>query len=231
MATAFKHTRTKDAIPDEETIAQILASIGKTSPSSMLNCGTCGYRTCRDKAIAVYQGKADLTMCLPYLREASESFSNVIIEATPNALILLDRELSILQYNKAAAAIYGISPDMGVGFPATLYVNARDLDHVWRTGEKRIDQRHELPDTGRTVIQSILPISENDILVVGKDVTEEIEAQNKLEEMRRQTLETTQQVIDKQMRVAQEIASLLGETTGESKAALLQLKRSLQQGE
>ena len=94
-----------------------------------------------------------------------------------------------------------------------------------------MDQRRSLPETGRIVVQSVLPLSNGDILVVAKDVTEEEEAHKRLEEMRRETLETTQQVIDKQMRVAQEIASLLGETTGESKAALIKLKRSLQQGE
>lgn len=231
MAASYNHTRVRDKIPDEKTIAEILASIGKTSEESMLNCGTCGYPTCRDKAIAVYQGKANLTMCLPYLREAGESLSNIIIESTPNALILTDRDYNILQYNRAAASIYGISLEMGTGFPATLYIDAGDLDHSCKTGEKQMDQRRSLPETGRIVVQSVLPLSNGDILVVAKDVTEEEEAHKRLEEMRRETLETTQQVIDKQMRVAQEIASLLGETTGESKAALIKLKRSLQQGE
>ena len=49
--------------------------------------------------------------------------------------------------------------------------------------------------------------------------------------MRDDTVRITQQVIDNQMRAAQEIASLLGETTGESKAALSKLKKMLEQSE
>ena len=53
---------------------QILAKMGKTSPEQELNCGSCGYPTCREKAIAVYQGKDDLSMCLPFLKEKAETF-------------------------------------------------------------------------------------------------------------------------------------------------------------
>ena len=38
----------------------------RPSPADELNCGSCGYNTCREKAIAVYQGKAEISMCLPY---------------------------------------------------------------------------------------------------------------------------------------------------------------------
>ena len=62
-------------------------------------------------------------------------------------------------------------------------------------------------------------------------MTQEQENRRKTEEFRRETVEITQKVIDKQMRVAQEIASLLGETTGETKAALTKLKKSIAQGD
>ena len=68
----IRPTPPKLAIPDEDTIRAILAQIGKTKPEHELNCGSCGYRTCRDKAIAVYQGKAELHMCLPYMTQISE---------------------------------------------------------------------------------------------------------------------------------------------------------------
>ena len=80
---------------------------------------------------------------------------------------------------------------------------------------------------GKTVENSIVAVSNGDYLVVSKDITAEEENRREMEEFRRETIETTQQVIDKQMRVAQEIASLLGETTGETKAALLKLKKSI----
>ena len=76
-------------MPSEAQISEILSRIGKTRPEQELNCGGCGYPTCRDKAIAVYQGKADPKMCLPFVRERAESISNLIIDYTPNAIIAL----------------------------------------------------------------------------------------------------------------------------------------------
>lgn len=84
------------------SIEEVLKKIGKTKPEDELNCGTCGYDTCREKAKAVLQGKADLTMCLPYLKEKAESFSDNIIKNTPNAILVLDESFTVQQINAAA---------------------------------------------------------------------------------------------------------------------------------
>ncbi len=78
--------------PGEKAIEEILHKTGKTHPEQELNCGSCGYSTCREKAIAVYQGKADLTMCLPFLTEKARVFSDTIINNTPNGIIVSERE-------------------------------------------------------------------------------------------------------------------------------------------
>ncbi len=52
--------------PSGETIKKILKETDKFSESDELNCGSCGYTTCREHAVAVYQGLADHRMCLPY---------------------------------------------------------------------------------------------------------------------------------------------------------------------
>ena len=223
----YQHER----IPDEKTIAGILAKLGKTTPESMLNCGACGYNSCREKAIAVYQGKANLMMCLPYMREHAESLSNVIIETTPNALVMLDEDGCILQYNRAAQEIYEINENEGVGYPAMLYMDTSDLSVVKESDQPRMDVRTQTANGKRIVVQSLLPVSKNSFLMVSKDITEQEEALKQRQQMRDDTVRITQQVIDNQMRAAQEIASLLGETTGESKAALSKLKKMLEQSE
>lgn len=55
------------AAPTGSEIAHILAKIGKQSPADELNCGACGYDTCRDKAVATYRGLAEDEMCMPYM--------------------------------------------------------------------------------------------------------------------------------------------------------------------
>ena len=220
-----------DKIPDDETIREILARIGKTTPESMLNCGACGYPTCREKAIAVYQGKADLKMCLPYMREKAESMSNVILENTPNAIFMLDQEFMVLQYNRAAGRMFELTEAETVGMPIELVLPAEDFELVKTTGNPVFNSPREMKDGKLSIEQTIVPVPNGDYLVIARDVTEEQENHRKTEEFRRETMEITQKVIDKQMRVAQEIASLLGETTGETKAALTKLKKSIAQGD
>ncbi len=58
--------------PDEETIKAILAKTDKFSPKDELNCGACGYRTCREYAIAIAKDLAEEDMCLPYLVDKLE---------------------------------------------------------------------------------------------------------------------------------------------------------------
>ena len=52
-----------------DAINAMLLKMGKTSPEKELNCGSCGYPTCRDKAVAILEGKAEIEMCLPFLKE------------------------------------------------------------------------------------------------------------------------------------------------------------------
>ena len=60
-----------------------------------------------------------------------------------------------------------------------------------------------------------------------RDETEEQLAREKKETISRQTVEIADKVVDKQMRIVQEIASLLGETAAETKIALSKLKESI----
>ena len=196
----------------------------------MLNCGGCGYDTCREKAIAVYRGKANVRMCLPYMRQRAESTANTILDNTPNALISLDHELRILDFNPSAVRLFNLNHDC-IGMEASLFLNMDKLSTILETGENVMNERCRTAIYDLMVEQSIISMPNHEYLVIVKDISVEEESLQAMEKMRRETLETAQAVIDKQMRVAQEIASLLGETTGETKAALLHLKASLNGGE
>lgn len=231
LSKAFTLTLVKDKIPDEGTINSILASIGKYSPDQMLNCGACGYSTCREKAIAVFQGKADLKMCLPYMREKAESMSNIILENTPDAIFVTDEEFNVIEYNNSAANMFKQIDSNTIGLPIDLIINSEHFENVKNKGENVYYALCK--DTANELVLdiSIIYAPNHDYIVIAKDVTSEHEHNQEMEKIRRDTLETTQRVIDKQMRVAQEIASLLGETTGETKAALTNLKKSIAQGD
>ena len=88
--------------PLESEIREILKSIGRDSPEKELNCGTCGYPTCRDKAIAIYRGIADPNMCLPHIMAQTRSFQSNILDNTPNGVIILNEDFEIQVINPKA---------------------------------------------------------------------------------------------------------------------------------
>lgn len=215
-------------VPDEPTIREILAKIGKFSKEQELNCGACGYSTCREKAIAVYNGKADLHMCLPYMRERAESISNIIIHSTPNAILALNQDLRIQEFNLAAQQMFQLDRDQVCGKSIFEVLECTDFEYVRDTGQNILDRKYCYEKYGIVVEQSILYIPDHKIIIaVIKDITQQEKQQEQMKKVRAETVEIAQKVIDKQMRVAQEIASLLGETTAETKVALTKLKKSI----
>ncbi len=215
-------------MPNEKEIAQILKRIGKTKPEQELNCGGCGYPSCRDKAVAVFQGKADPKMCLPFVRERAESISNLIIDNTPNAIIALDCELKVQEINPAALDMFMIDKDDILGKPIEGFVPGSLYDDVISEGETARNHKVTYDSLGITVEQTVIHIKEQQVtVIILKNITSEEKHQQGLAKVREETLEIAQKVIDKQMRVAQEIASLLGETTAETKTALTKLKKSI----
>ena len=221
---------THEKIPGEAAIKEILAKMGKTSPEQELNCGSCGYPTCREKAIAVYQGKADLSMCLPFLKEKAETFSGYVINNTPNAIFVLDENLCVQQINKAGCALFNLkTPSDILGSPIVRLLNPADYLGVMTSGVPIKEKKHYLAEYKKYVAETIVYDHEYHIVFsIMRDITSEEARQRERSERCNKTVAITNEVIEKQMRVVQEIASLLGETTAETKIALTQLKDALQ---
>lgn len=221
---------THEKIPGEAAIKEILAKMGKTSPEQELNCGSCGYPTCHEKAIAVYQGKADLSMCLPFLKEKAETFSGYVINNTPNAIFVLDENLCVQQINKAGCALFNLkTPSDILGSPIVRLLNPADYLGVMTSGVPIKEKKHYLAEYKKYVAETIVYDHEYHIVFsIMRDITSEEERQSERSELCNKTVAITNEVIEKQMRVVQEIASLLGETTAETKIALTQLKDALQ---
>jgi len=225
----FGFIERKLSMPSEEEIARILRQMGKTRPSQELNCGSCGYNTCREKAIAVAQGKAEISMCLPYLKDKAESFSDTIVKNSPNGLIVLNEQLEVQQINAAARRIMNIRFATDVlGDQVVRILDPGIFLEVLETGRNVIERRGYLAEYSRYVEQSVVYDRESHMLIdIMRDVTEEELAREKKETISHQTIDVADRVVEKQMRVVQEIASLLGETVAETKIALTKLKESI----
>lgn len=225
----YNYIGTKKMVAGKLEIEQILCQMGKKRPDQELNCGSCGYNTCREKAQAVYEGKADLTMCLPFLKEKAESFSDNIIYNTPNAIIVLNEDLEVQQINKSARKLMNIRSSMDVlGEPIIRILDPKVFLDVKASGRSIQEQLVYLAEYDRYVEQSVIYDKDYRLLIcIMRDVSREQQERSKKENISRQTIEIADKVVDKQMRIVQEIASLLGETAAETKIALTKLKESI----
>ena len=215
--------------PTEKEINEILRQMGKFKPSDELNCGSCGYDSCREKAVAIYQGKAEISMCLPFLKDKAESFSDTIVKNTPNGLIVLNEALEVQQINKAALKIMNLASAKDIlGDLVVRVLDPKPFMEVLGTGKNLNDKRMYLAEYEKYVEQTIIYDKEYKLIVcIMRDVTDEEKNREKKEEIGRQTVEVADRVVEKQMRIVQEIASLLGETAAETKIALTKLKETI----
>ncbi len=225
----FNYLGCQHQMPGSNAIEEILHKMGKSRPELELNCGSCGYNTCREKAVAVLHGKADLTMCLPFLKEKAENFSDNIIYNMPNGVLVLNEELEVQQINRAARQILNIQHKSDIlGAPVVRIMNPSNYMEVMTSGRNIHDKLCYLADYEKYVEETIIYDKTYHIIIsIMRDITAEEKARLKKEEISKQAMEITDKVIEKQMRVVQEIASLLGETTAETKIALTNLKETL----
>ena len=226
----FEYIEHRLQMPSETEIFNVLRQMGKFKPSDELNCGSCGYNTCREKAIAICQGKAEISMCLPFLKDKAENFSDTIVKNTPNGLIVLNEELEVQQINDAARRIMNVRSSTDIlGDQVIRIMDPTDFMEVRNTGRDIRNKMVYLPEYKRYVEQSVIYDKDSHLLIgIMRDVTDEQTEREKKESISRQTVEVADKVVDKQMRIVQEIASLLGETAAETKIALAKLKESIQ---
>ena len=215
--------------PTEHEINSILREMGKFKPSDELNCGSCGYNTCREKAVAILQGKAEISMCLPYLKDKAENFSDTIIKNTPNGLIALNEALEVQQINAAALKMMNLHSARDIlGDLVVRVLDPKPFMQVLETGRNIKNMRTYLAEYEKYVELSVIYDRDYKLIVcIMRDITEEERVREKKESISRHTVEIADKVVDKQMRIVQDIASLLGETAAETKIALTKLKETI----
>lgn len=228
MTKKFGGRSLSDPMPSEEQITRILRSTGKYSPADELNCGACGYSTCREKAAAVFQGKAELSMCMPYALTKAESMSNVVLDATPNMIFVVGNDMKILDCNRKGQELLGVGHDEAVQRYIFEFIETEDIEEALLTRESVLNKKVKLEKGRITAEESIVYIENLDaVLVMFRDVTREEKIREQHYNLKVETVEMARKVIEKQMMVAQEIAGLLGETTAETKVTLTKLRDSI----
>ena len=215
-------------MPTEEQIREILAKTGKFTPEDELNCGACGYYTCRDKAIAIFQHKAELNMCIPYLHDKAESLANLVMETSPNLVLIVDREMKILEYSAVGEKFFGRTREEAMQMYLFEFFDPADFQWVYSTHQSIRGKKMHFPEYQLSVMMNVVYVAKRDVVLATMiDISEQERAAKEEYEKKISTVELAHEVIRKQMTVAQEIAGLLGETAAETKITLMDLCDSL----
>lgn len=215
-ATYAGHPIKEDEAPlSEESIKQVLARTGKLSAEDELNCGACGYPSCRDKAIAVLRGLAEPEMCIPYMKRLAEQRSDLIMQTSPNGIVILDERLYILAMNPAFRRFFMCS-EACIGKPISYLMDPDPFERLAAGAEQTIEltARH---DRYKLVTRQIMYAlrAERQYVGIFVNITRSQDQQKTLDEMREKTLHQARELLEHQISMAQQMAQFLGESTAQ----------------
>ena len=221
---AADDARADDAGADETMLRQALSSVGKYTDADELNCGACGYETCRDFAAAMIAGKAEPSMCHTFLRKSFERKSSALVKYIPAGVVIVDANLGIVECNHVFAEILGgealrifetLGSLDGLDLPGIEFPFAPLVSSIVRNGGETV--RFNQPLGGRVVNVSVFCIAQGRLAgAVVQDVT-------KSELQREDIARSARELIRKNARTVQEVARLFGEHVAQSEILLNQI--------
>ena len=221
-----------DAPHTEQEISEALLGVGKYSIADRTNCSSCGYDSCRDFAIGLLDGRAEKSMCASYMRELANKTANGLIKAIPNGVVIVDRDLKIIDCNIQFARLMG--SEIEELFAISPGLEGADLKKVSpfpQYFQTIIDPSG--PELAQTDVREGSKIFHLTVFAVEKGVTaagvvEDITAPRVRIET---TVERARELIKKNVSTVQQIAFLLGENAAESEAILNSIIESYTVGE
>ena len=222
LSRTFTDRRPPQRAHGEGQIAAGLGRIGMKVPEDALNCAACGYGTCRDLAVAMLEGRAEPELCMPYMRRQAHRVS-LILHHTANGVLLVNHRMRIEFANPAFRRMFRCEEGVLRGRPARDVLHSDLFERAAQAGGMLIE-RGQAPELDLVYRAQTFPIEREPLLAaVIVDISREAKAHREFDLVREATLDRAQEVITRQMKTAQEIAGLLGETTAETKALLVQL--------
>lgn len=184
---------------------------------------------CRDKAIAVYEGRAEISMCMPYMKERAETYSEKIINVSPEGIVTVGKKLKVKQINKAACKIFGIKdPADIIGYPVSRIMDEYDFVKMISQDETQVTDEVFLADYNVYLERIFICDPERTLFTcIMRDVTKARQRRNKIQKTKIHAADLADDIIANQLRIVHEIASLLGETAAETKVAVHDLKEAI----
>ena len=212
----------EEPVFSDPLIRKALATIGKQSPGDEIDCGGCGYESCKQLAAALLAGKAERAMCAIYMRQLAQKKTNALMSKMPSAAVILDHQLRIIDANPKFQAMCDQVPVNGAQPDSLEGVNLREVipivpfchmfQRVLTTGQDALERDFRL--RGTIVHVTIFTIDPH--AVVGAILQDITSSRLKKE----QIISRAQEVIQKNLKTVQQIAFLLGENAAQSEITL-----------
>ncbi len=211
-----KNSVIRQPIFSEDEIINVLEKIGKSNPEDRLDCTSCGYDSCRDKAIAVLSGMAEPEMCVSFIRKRSETKADRILQESPNGIVIVDDNYNIMSMNQAFRKMFMCS-NSNIGKPISKIMDPEPFIQfkIQETDKFEMTQKHE--NYNMICHQIIYALKEEKKLVgVFVNITNVISNKEKMDSLKRETILKATDLLDHQILMSQKIAKLLGDTTAQS---------------
>jgi iron only hydrogenase large subunit-like protein len=205
----------------DEEIIQGLRQVGKIAVQDELNCGSCGYDTCRGFVGAMLEHRAEKTMCVSYMRKLAQKKANGLIKAIPSGVVICDSNMKIIECNENFARLMG--EDTSMMFEAKPGLEGADLAKITSMSRFFTDvMAEEGPDAVEHEIREGKKIFHATVFSIekGESACGVIQDVTAPQIQKDRVIKQTQRVINKNLAVVQKIAFLLGENAAETEATL-----------
>ncbi len=219
IGQSFRSDKVEPVAHTEDDIAAALARVGKFSKADELNCGACGYNTCRDFAKALLENKAEEAMCHNYLRKNFERTSNALIRFIPAAVVMVDASLDICDCNRNFAKLVNMTDVYGsLGNLNTIPISSCLPDFA-ELFSSVIENGGEIEKFNQKFNSKIINISVFTV-AQGKVAGAVIQDVTQNEFHREQIAEKAREVIRKNVITVQQVARLFGEHVADTEILL-----------
>ena len=204
-----------------EKISEALKKIGKYSEEDELNCGGCGYNTCRELACALLSGEAESSMCVSYMRKIAMQKAAAMLRCMPSAIVMVDKDLRIVESNEAfmkmfCSDMYDIFSDRPEGLNGACIDRIVDFSDIFKETLKTERDIHKEHYAVKNRLYDISAFSIEKNELAGAIITDVTQS-----EMGREKIaQKAHEVINKNIAIVQEIACLLGEHMVETELLL-----------
>jgi len=226
LGKKFRSREIKQQTHSKAAIAAALLKIGKKRGEDELNCGGCGYDTCKEFAAALIEEKAEPAMCVSYLRKLAQNKASALIKAMPSGVVIVDENLRIIESNHRFAELAGTdacivseaNPDLEGAYLDRI-INFSDLFAKALTEGTEVEVQ-DIRHNGRIIRLTLFSIQKHHVLGgVLQDITEPVIQQE-------QIIKKANEVMRKNLSTVQQIAFLLGENAADSEVLLSSIVKS-----